>query len=112
MKFLRLCQNKRARVIFSAYFHAVFRSGNLFAGEKSKNSGTAKTTRFPRAPKITQVDGAGLKNILKRTANLCSSIFGRRGAILPRRVSDLVKIDADYKNKIDFITVSLDESKN
>jgi len=61
-------------------------------------------------PKVTQIDEQGLKDLLKpngkpRLINFWATWCGPCREEFP----DLVKIGADHKDKIDLITVSLDE---
>lgn len=64
-------------------------------------------------PKVTQIDAAGLKNLLKRegaadTRPLLINFWATWCEPCREEFPDLVKIDRDYKGKIDFITISLD----
>ena len=61
-------------------------------------------------PKVTQIDAAGLQDLLKpngkpRLINFWATWCGPCREEFP----DLVKIGSDYEGKIDLITVSLDE---
>ncbi|MBA2606944.1 MAG: redoxin family protein, partial [Acidobacteria bacterium] len=64
-------------------------------------------------PKVTQIDDAALKNLLKREGETAKPLLINFWATwcdpCREEFPDLVKIDADYKGKIDFITVSLDD---
>lgn len=64
-------------------------------------------------PKVTQIDAVALKNLLKRdgganTKPLLINFWATWCEPCREEFPDLVKIDKDYKGKIDFITVSLD----
>lgn len=64
-------------------------------------------------PQVTQIDAAALRALLKREGANSKPLLVNFWATwcVPCREEfpDLVKINADYKDKIDFITVSLDE---
>src|SRR5687768_4475799 len=81
--------------------------------QRSKENTTAKKTETVSIlpPKVTQIDEQGLKDLLKpngkpRLINFWATWCGPCREEFP----DLVKIGTDYKDKIDLITVSLDES--
>ncbi|HEX9962369.1 MAG TPA: redoxin family protein [Pyrinomonadaceae bacterium] len=63
-------------------------------------------------PKVTQIDTLALKNLLKREGENAKPLLINFWATwcepCREEFPDLVKIDADYKGKIDFITISLD----
>jgi thiol-disulfide isomerase/thioredoxin len=98
-------------VIFLGIIFTQFFAAEIYSQAKiGKTPAPAKTTAISAAPKITQVDGAGLKNILKANGKpLLVNFWATWCDPCREEFPDLVKIDADYKNKIDFITVSLDE---
>ena len=64
-------------------------------------------------PKVTQIDDAALKNLLKRdgqnTKLLLINFWATWCDPCREEFPELVKIDQDYKGKIDFITISLDD---
>lgn len=61
-------------------------------------------------PKVTQIDEVALKNLLKPNGKPILVNFWATWCVPCREeFPDLVKINADYKGKIDFITVSLDD---
>ena len=63
-------------------------------------------------PKVTQIDTLALGNLLKRRGEnpkpLLINFWATWCEPCREEFPDLVKIDADYKGKIDFITISLD----
>ncbi len=65
-------------------------------------------------PKVTQIDDTALKNLLKRDGENAKPLLINFWATwcdpCREEFPELVKIDADYKGKIDFITISLDDS--
>jgi len=64
-------------------------------------------------PKVSQVDSIALQNLLKREGEnqkpLLVNFWATWCAPCIEEFPDLVKIDADYKGKIDFITITLDD---
>ena len=64
-------------------------------------------------PKVTQVDGEGLLKVFKREGDnqkpLLVNFWATWCGPCVEEFPDLVKIDNDYKGKIDFITVTLDD---
>jgi thiol-disulfide isomerase/thioredoxin len=79
--------------------------------QKSKENTLARQTEtVSDLPKVTQIDQTGLKNILKPNGKLLLVNFWATWCAPCREeFPDLVKIGADYKGKIDLVTVSLDE---
>jgi thiol-disulfide isomerase/thioredoxin len=80
------------------------------AGLAQKKAPTPKPIPNANLPKVTQIDEAGLKTALKpngkpRLVNFWATWCDPCREEFP----DLVKIDAEYKGKIDFITISLDD---
>jgi len=67
----------------------------------------------PNLPKVTQIDTVALQNLLKREGEnqkpLLINFWATWCAPCIEEFPDLVKIDNDYKGKIDFITVTLDD---
>jgi thiol-disulfide isomerase/thioredoxin len=61
-------------------------------------------------PKVTQIDEQGLKDLLKPNGKpLLINFWATWCGPCREEFPDLVKIGTDYKDKIDLITVSLDE---
>jgi thiol-disulfide isomerase/thioredoxin len=77
-----------------------------------KKPAAARQQANPNLPKVTQIDAAGLRNLLKREGENAKPLLINFWATwcepCREEFPDLVKLDADYKGKIDFITVSLD----
>ena len=75
-----------------------------------KPSGVSKNNTLP---KVTAVDAVALKNLLNRTGENAKPLLINFWATwcdpCREEFPDLVKLDADYKGKIDFITISLDD---
>lgn len=63
-----------------------------------------------RAPKITQIDIPGLRRLVRPQGKPLLINFWATWCVPCREeFPDLVKIDQEYRGKIDFVTVSLDE---
>lgn len=61
-------------------------------------------------PKVTQIDASGLKEVLKPKGRpLLINFWATWCGPCREEFPDLVKIGADHKDKIDLITISLDE---
>lgn len=64
-------------------------------------------------PKVVQIDAVALKNLLKREGDAAKPLLINFWATwcdpCREEFPDLVRVDAQYKGKIDFITVSLDD---
>lgn len=88
----------------------------LFLGSScSQTSGPASTSSpeaAPRAagpPQVTQIDDAKVKELLKPAGKpLLVNFWATWCGPCREEFPDLVKVDHDYRGKIDFITVSLD----
>jgi thiol-disulfide isomerase/thioredoxin len=75
-----------------------------------KKAPTPKPTLNPNLPKVTQIDDAGLKTALKPNGKpLLVNFWATWCDPCREEFPDLVKIDTEYKGKIDFVTVSLDD---
>jgi thiol-disulfide isomerase/thioredoxin len=76
--------------------------------QKHKPAGKRKTAVV--LPKVTIVDADELKNLLKPNGKpLLVNFWATWCDPCREEFPDLVKIDNDYRGKIDFITVSLDD---
>jgi thiol-disulfide isomerase/thioredoxin len=70
----------------------------------------AKTETVSSPPKVTQIDASGLKDLLKPNGKpLLINFWATWCGPCREEFPDLVKIGTDHKDKIDLITVSLDE---
>jgi len=97
----------------------VFLSANDSFGQarkQTKSKVPAKKTKVaPKSvvsnlPKVTQIDALGLKNLLKPNGKpLLINFWATWCEPCREEFPDLIKIGADYKDKIDLITISLDE---
>ena len=78
--------------------------------KSNTNTPEAKTETVSNLPKVTQIDAPGLKNLLKPSGKpLLINFWATWCAPCREEFPDLVKIGTDYKDKIDLVTVSLDE---
>lgn len=69
-----------------------------------------KTTPLPAGPKVTRIDIEGLRKLIKPNGKpLLINFWATWCDPCREEFPDLVKIDAAYKGKIDFVTVSLDD---
>ena len=90
--------------IFSLGAHAQTPNPKTAAPKTQKNQVDVKL------PKVTQIDAPGLKNLLKPKGKpLLVNFWATWCDPCREEFPDLVKIAVDYKDKIDLITVSLDE---
>ena len=86
-------------------------------GQKSKVSSAKtqvkKSSVAPILPEVTQIDEAALKKFLKREGENVKPLLINFWATwcdpCREEFPELVEIDKDYKGKIDFITISLDD---
>jgi thiol-disulfide isomerase/thioredoxin len=87
-------------------FVLIFSFG-IFAQKKAP---TPKPTPNANLPKVTQIDEVSLKTALKPNGKpLLVNFWATWCDPCREEFPDLVRIDAAYKGKIDFITVSLDD---
>jgi thiol-disulfide isomerase/thioredoxin len=87
-------------------FVLVFSLG-IFAQKKAP---TPKPALNANLPKVTQIDETGLKTALKPDGKpLLVNFWATWCDPCREEFPDLVRIDAEYKGKIDFITISLDD---
>ncbi len=100
---------------FSSTFVIVFflSTANIFA-QKQKPKPTAKTKKSAIAssvPRVTQLDDAKVKELLKpRNGKPLLVNFWATWCVPCREeFPELVELDKEYKGKIDFITISLDD---
>jgi thiol-disulfide isomerase/thioredoxin len=98
-------QISRARSIFAGLIFAPLFCVGIFA----QGSGSAEV-KPPAAVKVTQIDAVGLKRLLKPNGKpLVVNFWATWCEPCREEFPDLVKIDTEYKGKIDFVTVSLDD---
>ncbi len=108
----RGAENKFFRVVFFISFCAFFSLTNSCAQTKNPAQKSPAETK-PRAanlPRVTQIDDAKFKQLLKPAGGkpLLVNFWATWCGPCREEFPDLVKIDHEYRGKIDFITVSLD----
>lgn len=92
---------KKAVLNFTGFVFVLVFSFGVFAQKPSPNTSL---------PKVTLVDEAGIKTALKPNGKpLLVNFWATWCDPCREEFPDLVKIDAEYKGKIDFITISLDD---
>lgn len=99
-----------AKTFFGMIFVLVF-SAQIFAQEADTILGkpTVKETT-PKTIKVTQINDVGLKTLLKPNGKpLLVNFWATWCEPCREEFPDLVKIDNEFRGKIDFITVSLDD---
>ena len=104
----------------SFIFALNFGMAETFAQKSKKKPLPAKTTaKKPistvavNLPKVTQIDTVALKNLVKRDSEnqkpLVVNFWATWCGPCVEEFPDLVKIDEEYRGKIDFITISMDD---
>ncbi len=94
--------------IFTTAVYAQKGSPKTPANNQAKPAETAS-----KLPKVTQIDTIALQNLLKRGENakpLLINFWATWCDPCRDEFPELVKINADYLGKIDFITISLDDA--
>jgi thiol-disulfide isomerase/thioredoxin len=110
MTFLDFFETKTAKTIFFVCIFCQIFSAQIYSQTKTGKTPPTKNASVSVSPKITQVDSAKLKTILQGKGKpLLVNFWATWCDPCREEFPDLVKIDAGYKNKIDFITVSLDD---
>jgi thiol-disulfide isomerase/thioredoxin len=109
----------RLSVLFSVFCLSLFTfcANYSFAQtRKPKTKAAVKKTQMAskkpvsNLPKVTQINEIALKNLLKPNGKpLLINFWATWCVPCQEEFPDLVKIGADYKDKIDLITISLDE---
>src|SRR5438445_9026674 len=100
MKFL-------AKAALSAAFISMFCQIGLAQGAPAPNKTLTATAALP---KVAPIDADGLKKLLKPNGKpLLINFWATWCDPCRDEFPDLVKLDAAYRGKIDFITVSLDD---
>ncbi len=86
-------------------------AGKVLSQKSAKKQNTVSKNKM--LLKVTEVDAVALKNLLNRTGEnpkpLLINFWATWCDPCREEFPDLVKIDADYRGKIDFITISLDD---
>lgn len=99
------------RFVLSSFFAVLLVNGA--AAQKATDAppaGGKPSGATAKLAKITQIDEIGLKKLLKTDGKpLLVNFWATWCDPCRDEFPDLVRIDADYKGRIDFITVSLDD---
>jgi thiol-disulfide isomerase/thioredoxin len=108
----RGAENKFFRVVFFISLCAFFSLANSSCAQTKNPALELPAETKPRAanpPRVTQVDDAKIKQLLKPGGKpLLVNFWATWCGPCREEFPDLVKIDAEYRGKIDFFTVSLD----
>ncbi len=103
---------KTVRLIFFGFVFLQLFSIGIQAQKKGRKKPPPKSVKAEVLPKVIQVDAAALKNLLKTNGKpLLVNFWATWCDPCREEFPDLVKIDAFYGEKIDFITVSLDDAE-
>ena len=104
--------NKFFRVVFFIGFCAFLSLANFSCAETkntAQNSTAETKQQAANPPKVTQIDDARIKQLLKPDGKpLLVNFWATWCAPCREEFPDLVEIDEEYRGKIDFITVSHD----
>jgi thiol-disulfide isomerase/thioredoxin len=107
----RSAENKFFRVVFFISLCAFLCLANSCAQTKNPAQKSPAETK-PRAanpPRVTQIDDAKIKQLLKPSGKpLLVNFWATWCSPCREEFPDLVKIDAEYRGKIDLFTISLD----
>ena len=107
----RGAENKFFRTVFFISLCTIFSFVNSCAQTKNpvQKSPAGTKPRTANLPRVTQIDDAKIKQLLKPGGKPLLVNFWATWCIPCREeFPDLVKIDAEYRGKVDFFTVSLD----
>jgi thiol-disulfide isomerase/thioredoxin len=107
----RGAENKFFRVVFFISLCAFFSLTNSCAQTKNpaQKSPAERKPQTANLPRVTQIDDAKIKQLLKPGGKPLLVNFWATWCMPCREeFPDLVKIDREYRGKIDFFTVSLD----
>lgn len=99
-----------AKTCFSGLVFVLIFSFGAFAQKKTP---VTKPTPNVNLPKVTLIDEVSIKTALKANGKpLLVNFWATWCDPCREEFPDLVKIDAEYKGKIDFITISLDDPED
>jgi len=102
--------NKFSKHLAKAATCVVFAIFLCGAGFSQKKRPTAQTATPVTGPKVTRIDINGLKPLLKPNGKpLLINFWATWCDPCREEFPELVRLDAAYKGKIDFITISLDD---
>ena len=112
INFSYFCLFPKSLLILATFLLLTSAFTETFAQTKETKSKVAapKVKAISTLPKVTQIDAAALKNLLKPNGKpLLINFWATWCDPCREEFPDLVKIGADYKDRIDLITISLDE---
>lgn len=104
-------KNSRFRVVFFVILCSFILTVNAFpqAKKPAPKLPPAEKKALAHLPGVAQIDDAKIRELLKPNGKPLLVNFWATWCVPCREeFPDLVKIDADYRGKVDFITVSLD----
>lgn len=104
--------NSRAKTLFLFLVFALFSQAQIFAQQKKveKKTDLPKAETKTSAVKVTQIDDAKLKEIIKPNGKpLLVNFWATWCDPCREEFPDLVKLENDYRGKVDVITISLDD---
>ncbi len=105
----KLCKNGALNLMFRAVFIICVFSVFAFAQTPNKKP-VENTTKIETSPKITQIDETNIAEVLKPNGKPLLVNFWATWCVPCREeFPDLVEIDKQFKGKIDFITITLDD---
>lgn len=97
----------RTKTFLSGLVFVLIFSFGVFAQKKTP---VTKPTPNVNLPKVTQIDDVSIKTALKTNGKpLLVNFWATWCDPCREEFPDLVKVDAEYKGRIDFITISLDD---
>lgn len=98
------------KTIFTGLVFVLIFSFAAFAQKKKKPTPRPTPRPTVNLPKVTQINEISIKDALKPNGKpLLVNFWATWCVPCVEEFPDLVKIDAEYKGKIDFITISLDD---
>ena len=106
----RVCSRLNLFPLSAMLFCFAFSAGNSFAQTKKPKAPAPKVKIVSKLPKVKQTNEQELKNLLKPNGKpLLVNFWATWCDPCREEFPDLVKIAQDYKDRVDVITVSLDE---
>jgi thiol-disulfide isomerase/thioredoxin len=94
----------------SALLFAIVTASFQLTGAQTPADGSTAPKPLPVTQRVTQIDLEGLKKILKPNGRpLLINFWATWCPPCTEEFPDLVKLDAEYRGKVDFVTVSFDD---
>jgi thiol-disulfide isomerase/thioredoxin len=105
----RGAESKRFRVVFLIILCSVFAISCVQTNDLGERPATEAKPAAADTARVTQIDDAKIKQLLKPNGKpLLVNFWATWCGPCREEFPDLVKIDAEYRGRIDFFTVSLD----